>query len=80
MFDQTELFPVCGSEYCNMSVFLGAGYGQAAPPQTGYGKQPGQPGYDGAGGYGMQGEYGADRGGSGGYGQQGAGPGGAGMT
>jgi len=45
---------------------LGAGYGQAGPPQAGYGKPPSQPGYDSAGGYGMP----SDAGGAG-YGQRG---------
>jgi len=58
-------------------VLLGAGYGQAGPPQAGYGKPPGPSGYDSAGGYGMQSEYGAD---ASGYGQPGGGRGGGGMA
>ena len=56
---------------------LGGGYGQAGPPQAGYGKPPGPSGYEGAGGtgYGVQGDYGAD---GSGYGQRGGGRGGAG--
>ena len=54
---------------------LGAGYGQAGPPQAGYGKPPGQPGYDSASGYGVQGDAGGA-----GYGQRGGDRGGAGMT
>jgi len=39
---------------------LGGGYGQAGPPQAGYGKPPGPSGYEGSGGYGVQGDYGSD--------------------
>ena len=64
---------------CTGYVLLGAGYGQGGLPQAGYGKPPSQPGYDSAGGYGMQSGYGADAGGSE-YGQPGGGRGGGGMT
>jgi len=56
-------------------LLAAAGYGQTGPSPAGYGKPPGQSGYDsaGAGGYGMQSDYGADGSGRGG------GRGGAGM-
>jgi len=57
-------------------MLLAAGYGQTGPSPTGYGKPPGQSGYDSAGGYGMQSDHGAD---GSGYGQRGGGRGGAGM-